>query len=211
MKSDDHQDSKEDDLFAQAMQDVAPLSKGRQQERKATREITDAHLARRDAALGVHDNKVDPNFLTLSEVPPRQPLEYLEWKKDGVQNAVFDRLRRGGYDVEANLDLHRKTVKEARQMVYTFLKVASAKGQRSLLIASGKGEMSSTPGRLKSYLAFWLEEHPEVIAFCSAQRKHGGGCSIRPGAQITREQGTQPRAARPEERRRLARERPYRQ
>lgn len=176
MKSDDQQDphGDEDELFAEAMQDVAPLSKGRQQQRKSQREVTEAHLARRDAALGIGDDRVDPNFLTLGEVPPRAPLEYLEWKKDGVQNAVFDRLRRGGYDIEASLDLHRKTVKEARQLVFNFLKVASGRGQRSLLMSPGKGEISKTPGRLKSYLAFWLEQHPEVIAFCSAQRKHGG-------------------------------------
>jgi DNA-nicking Smr family endonuclease len=174
MMSDDQQDQDEDALFAEAMQDVAPLSKGRQQKRKSAREVTETHLTRRDAALGLNDDREDPNFLTLGEVPPRQPLEYLEWKKDGVQNAVFDRLRRGGYEVEASLDLHRKTVKEARQLVFNFLKVASAKGQRSLLMAPGKGEISPTPGRLKSYLAFWLEQHPEVIAFCSAQRKHGG-------------------------------------
>lgn len=178
MNSDDQdqrdQEPEEEDLFAQAMQDVAPLSKGRQQERRSAREVTEAHLKRRDAALGVNDDRVDPNFLTLADVPLRQPLEYLEWKKDGVQNAVFDRLRRGGYDIEASLDLHRKTVKEARLLVFNFLQVASAKGQRSLLMSPGKGEISKTPGRLKSYLAFWLEQHPEVIAFCSAQRKHGG-------------------------------------
>jgi DNA-nicking Smr family endonuclease len=174
MSPEDQQNPDEEALFAAAMQDVEPLSKGRQQELKSAREITDAHLARRDAALGLNDNSVDPNFLTLGEVPLRQPLEYLEWKKDGVQRAVYDRLRRGGYDVEASLDLHRKTVKEARELVYGFLKAASAKGRRSLLIAPGKGEISKTPGRLKSYLAFWLEQHPEVIAFCSAQRQHGG-------------------------------------
>ena len=37
-----------------------------------------------------------------------------------------------------------------------------------------KGELSRTPGRLKSYLAAWLEEHEQVIAFCSALRQHGG-------------------------------------
>ena len=174
MSSDDQHDQDEDTLFAAAMQDVEPLSKGRPQQLKTAREVTEAHLARRDAALGINDNSVDPNFLTLGEVPARQPLEYLEWKKDGVQRAVFGRLRRGGYDIEASLDLHRKTVKEARDLVFNFLKAASAKGQRNLLIAPGKGEISKTPGRLKSYLAFWLEQHPEVIAFCSAQRKHGG-------------------------------------
>ena len=91
MSSDDQHDQDEDTLFAAAMQDVEPLSKGRPQQLKTAREVTEAHLARRDAALGINDNSVDPNFLTLGEVPARQPLEYLEWKKDGVQRAVFGR------------------------------------------------------------------------------------------------------------------------
>jgi len=168
------EESDEEALFAEAMQDVAPISKGRRRARKISGEVTQAHLQRRDAALGLHQDRVDPNFLTLGEVKPRAPLELLEWKKDGVQNAVFNRLRRGGYPIEASLDLHRKTVKEARKLVFDFVKLASAKGQRSLLMAPGKGELSKTPGRLKSYVAHWLIEHPEVIAYCSAQRQHGG-------------------------------------
>ena len=167
----------EQDLFTQAMQDVAPMTpgaKGRQRELKIQSEVTGAQLQRRDAALGLNNDLVDANFLTLREVPAKQPLEVLEWKKDGVQNAVFAKLRRGGYDIQGSLDLHRKTVKQARQMVFDFLNRASAMDWRNLQIAPGKGEFSATPGRLKSYLAFWLEEHPEVIAFCSAQPKHGG-------------------------------------
>lgn len=164
----------EENLFAEAMQDVAPISKGRRVVSKSGMEVTQTHLQRRDAALGLNDNRVDPNFLTLGEVKPRQPIEYLEWKKVGVQNAVFDRLRRGDYAIEASLDLHRKTVKEARTLVFNFLQLASAKNQRTLLISPGKGEFSKTPGRLKSYVAHWLEQHPEVIAFCSAQKQHGG-------------------------------------
>ncbi len=164
----------DDTLFAAAMQDVAPLAKGRQQALPGAREVTQAQLARRDAALGLEQERLDANFLTLGEVAPRAPLEFLEWKKNGVQNAVFDRLRRGDYALEGSLDLHRKTVAQARVEVFEFLQRTRALGQRHVLISPGKGEISATPGRLKSYLAHWLEQHPEVIAFCSAQRHHGG-------------------------------------
>jgi len=167
-------DDPEEDSFADAMQDVAPLAKGHKQIHKAVAVVTPSHLKRREAALGLNSDPVDPNFLTLAEVLPRAPLEVLEWKKDGVQNAVFDRMRKGGYAHQGILDLHRKTVKEARAEIFGFLKMAQASDWRNLLISPGKGEFSSTPGRLKSYLANWLEAHPEVIAFCSAQRRHGG-------------------------------------
>lgn len=164
----------DEDLFLEAMRDVAPVDKGRRQERKIAAADTPGHKQRREDASGRTKDTVDPNFLTLGEVKPVDPLAHVEWKKEGVQNAVFEKLRRGGYAIEASLDLHRKTVKEARHLVFNFLSAMSARDQRMSLVLPGKGEHSETPGRLKSYVTHWLVEHPEVIAYCSAQKNHGG-------------------------------------
>ncbi len=168
----------EDGLFSSAMADVTPVSKGRQRSNAPAKTPTPGQKQRRLDAENQAKDLADPNFLTLSEVEPVEPLAFLEWKKDGVQVAVFEKLRKDGYGVEASLDLHRKTVKEARELVYRFFANASAKGWRCVLLSPGKGELSKTPGRLKSYLRAWLVEHPEVIAFCSAQRYHGGVGSV---------------------------------
>jgi len=168
-----------DSDFFEAMSDVAPLP-----ERHSRRvdahpgekpvEPTPAQLERREAALGNRQPKVDPNPLTLGEVPQLKPRDMLEWKKDGVQNEVFARLKSARYPIEGSLDLHRLTVKEARAEVHRFFALADAKRWRTVLIAHGRGEYSATPARLKSYLAFWLRELPQVIAFHSADRRHGG-------------------------------------
>ena len=166
----------DEDFFREAMSDVAPLQ-GKQRVRPTGGpiEATPAQLERRESALGNHDRKVaDPNYLTVGEVPQLQPRDILEWKKDGVQNAVFARLKAGKYPVEASLDLHRHTVREARAAVFRFLNLAMAKGWRMVLIAHGRGEHSATPARIKSYVAAWLAEVPEVIAFHSAQNSQGG-------------------------------------
>ena len=179
----DHQmdelEPSEEDVFSQAMADVTPVAKGRQQ-RPSVQQTgpTPGQLKRRADAENTHSEDVDPNYLTLGEVLPVAPLAFLEWKKDGVQQAVFDKLRKDGYGIEASLDLHRKTVKEARLLLFSFLAQASGRGKRCVLISPGKGELSRTPGRLKSYLNAWLMEHKEVIAFCSAQRYHGGVGSV---------------------------------
>jgi len=165
--------------FQDAMSDVAPLP-GRHSRRvdlesaEKPVEPTPAQLERREAALGNRAPKVDPNPLTLGEVPQLQPRDMLEWKKDGVQNEVFARLKSARYPIEGSLDLHRLTVKEARAEVYRFFALADAKRWRTVLIAHGRGEFSATPARLKSYLAFWLRELEQVIAFHSADRRHGG-------------------------------------
>jgi DNA-nicking Smr family endonuclease len=165
--------------FLDAMSDVAPLADkhGRRINPAANdkpAEPTPAQLERRQAALGIKKSNVDLNPLTLAEVPQLQPRDMLEWKKDGVQHEVFSRLKAARYPIEGSLDLHGLTVKEARVEVLRFFNLAEAKRWRTVLIAHGRGERSATPARLKSYLAFWLRELPQVIAFHSADRRHGG-------------------------------------
>lgn len=166
------------DLFAAQMQDVTPLVNPRTDTRKSWQGASAEQLQRRRAAEAFAEDVSEQNFLTLSEVEARQPLEMLEWKQDGVQHAVFSKLRRGGYALEYELDLHQKTVKEAQQAVFKLFQQVRVKNWRCVLISHGKGERSSTPGRLKSYVARWLIDHPDVIAYCSAQRNHGGVGSV---------------------------------
>ena len=170
-----HED--ETDSFASLMQgeDVAPLEPKHKRAKDKKQPIDPkSQQQRRDAAEGKTEDSQDPNFLTLGEVEQVQPLQHVEWRMDGVQHGVFSKLQKGGYPLENSLDLHRHTVKEARQKVFQFLQLVQAKDQRCVIIATGKGEYSKTPGRLKSYTTAWLQAHPEVLAFSSAQKHHGG-------------------------------------
>ena len=91
-----------------------------------------------------------------------------------MQLGVFDKLKRGDYPVEAALDLHHKTVKEARVLVWSFLTDAQSAGYRCVVIAHGRGERSAQPARLKSFALHWLTHLPLAIAFHSAPAKLGG-------------------------------------
>ena len=122
--------------------------------------------------------KKDRNFLTDGEVPPVEPEEILEFKLDGVQPGVYKKLRQGKYGFDYHLDLHRKTVAEARQEVYELLRTAGKAKRRVLLITHGKGIMSNPPARLKSYVNYWLQQVDIVLAFHSAQPQHGGTGSV---------------------------------
>jgi DNA-nicking Smr family endonuclease len=151
--------------FASAMKDVEPLSKGKQTLKPPEPKTADEqHVLR----------KAESNFLTLGEVKLRDPLEVLEWRQDGIQLAVFNKLRKGGYDIARELDLHQRTVKEARGDIYQLINKAHKNNWRCVLISHGKGLRSATPARLKSYVAHWLTQHPLVLAYCSAQRNRGG-------------------------------------
>ena len=166
----------DEDLFRSAMSDVEPLEQKRVTHERGPSEATPAQLERREAALGnrPQDGGADPNYLTLGEVKLLHPRDTLAWKKNGVQEEVFRKLRGGKYPIEARLDLHRLTVKESRAEVFRFIARAQAKGWRTVLISHGRGERSPTPARIKSYVAHWLRQMPEIIAFHSAIQSHGG-------------------------------------
>ncbi len=157
------------------MEDVVPLkpTKVVAPAPPARPQPTGAQVRARENALGLKPAPV-PGELTLGEVPPLQPRDFLEWKKDGVQDLVVDRLRRGHYEPAATLDLHGERIKAARRLVHEFLLRASDASARCVCITHGRGEKSATPARMKSYVAAWLEAHDLVNAFVSAPRHLGG-------------------------------------
>lgn len=165
-----------EDLFREAMSDVVPLAHKRVVPEAERPEPTPAQIERREAAEGRRPGPEaeDPNFLTLGEVTPLHPRDTLAWKKDGVQHAVFAKLKAGRYEIEGRLDLHRHTVREARQAVFEFFAMAQRQGWRTVLISHGRGERSATPARIKSYVAHWLGQLPDINAYHSAADHHGG-------------------------------------
>lgn len=169
----------EDADFLSAMADVAPL---KSRKRIALDVPSDGPTLAQQRRRLAAENEVlpseDPNPFTLGDVPQRDPDEVLEYQKDGIQPRVFSKLRRGGYELEAELDLHRKTVKEAREAVYEFLLAASERGYRSVLINHGRGRESATPAKLKSYVAAWLADFAPVLAYSSAPRQMGGAGAL---------------------------------
>lgn len=170
----------EEALFREAMGDVQPLTDTRSGKKAAERQaaergdLTVGQLQRQKDAVTERDAEGEERIMTLGEVPPVDPQAVLAWKQDGVQQGVFDKLRRGEYAVEAQLDLHHKTVKEARVALWGFLQDAQKNGYRCVSIAHGRGERSATPARLKSFVLHWLTGLPLAIAFHSALARQGG-------------------------------------
>lgn len=163
----------DDNWFAKEVGDVKPL---KAEARVAIRhqDISDlAAAARREAAL--NEPAKDDNFLSDAELPLLDVHYTLSYQGAGVQHGVFRKLKQGSYEHEARLDLHRMTVEQARREVFTFINEAAQLGLRSLLIIHGKGLGSQAQGAvLKSYLNVWLPQLGPVLAFVSAQPRHGG-------------------------------------
>lgn len=161
-------------FFAQEMLDVRPLSRTYESPPQKSRDRPDpGQLYRRQAAqrpLGK-----DENCLTTGFVEFVHPQAVLSFKRGGIQNGVFRKLQQGGYPLEATLDLHLLSVEEARREVFDFIRDCARYGVRTALINHGKGARNKeNPAMIKSYVARWLPQLPEIMAFHSAQKFHGG-------------------------------------
>ena len=85
------------------------------------------------------------------------------------------KLRRGNYPIDARLDLHGLTQAEAHGRLVAFLATAQARGNRCVLVITGRG--LRTGGTLRAMTPRWLEAEPNrgrVLSFAQAQLHHGG-------------------------------------
>ncbi len=99
----------------------------------------------------------------------------LTYRGEGIQDSVWRRLRRGGYHIRAELDLHGLNREAARQQVALFLADCQDRDVRAVRIIHGKGRGSPNTGPvIKALLDSWLRRRKDVLAFCSA-RPHDGG------------------------------------
>ncbi|WP_370249406.1 DNA endonuclease SmrA [Thalassolituus sp.] len=163
----------EDELFLQEMQGVKKLQTPERIQLR--REQSAANTAARRTAAVSSETLKDGNHLRFSYVPRVGPHDVLGFKRPGIQDGVFRKLRLGKYEIEARLDLHRRTIEEARKEVYRFINDCISNDLRSVHIMPGKGDRNEgDPAVLKSYLVFWLEELEDVQAFHTAQTHHGG-------------------------------------
>jgi len=165
----DHNDDFQD--FLQEMGDVKPI-KSDDRVRLDNTQQTLAKQLRREA-IAANQQRLNP--FTMEGVKPVDPLDYLEYKKPGIQDGVYKNLRLGKYDIEQKVSFNGLSLKDASQLLYTKLEAAHQRGVRTLLIQHGKGEQSKPfPALKKSYVKHWLPQLDIVIAFHTAQPQHGG-------------------------------------
>lgn len=151
------------ELFREAMGDVAPLK----QERHAP-----FKPRRRPVPLDLDDGEeADDGFADHHIETP----EFLEFQRPGIQNRLYQDLRRGLIPPEATLDLHGMRVVDARQTLARFLSASLHVRRRCIRIIHGKGRGSADMQPiLKQKVNQWLQQREEVLAFCSAPRWDGG-------------------------------------
>jgi len=164
----------DDEFFQAEMLGVTPLKRDAR-ERLLRKEQEGDGKARRLAAEGEPEGVV--NSFVDEGIEPLDAWYVLAFKRPGIQHGVYKKLRQGRYEIDARLDLHRLSVKQARLDVHSFIQEAMQYGLRTVLILHGKGLRKTEQEKtavLKGYVNRWLQDSEEVQAFHSAQAAHGG-------------------------------------
>jgi DNA-nicking Smr family endonuclease len=103
----------------------------------------------------------------------------ISFRRDGVQDGVMRKLKRGEYRVEEVCDLHGLRVDEAKAHLREFLAAALARQLRCVRVIHGKGKGSGPRGPvLKTAVNMILRKTAPVLAFTSARRVDGGTGAI---------------------------------
>jgi len=165
------------DNFRKQMSDVTPIRTQNRVVLKPRPDQSPGLDARRQAAVSSGEkDRVAP--LSLEHIPPVDPHDILGFVRPGVQQGVYKKLRLGKYSIDARLDLHRMNKVQARNAILQFMGDCMHHEVRCALITHGKGEGRQEPAMLKSCVACWLPDLPEVLAFHSAMPQHGGSGAV---------------------------------
>ncbi|MES2415249.1 MAG: Smr/MutS family protein [Pseudomonadota bacterium] len=105
--------------------------------------------------------------------------EALSFRRPGMGPDVVRKLRRGGWSIQGQLDLHGLRREDAREALAHFIKDAHKMGWRCVRVVHGKG--LGSPGKtpvLKGKVQSWLIQKQEVLAFVQARPAEGGAGAL---------------------------------
>jgi DNA-nicking Smr family endonuclease len=117
-------------------------------------------------------DEVDIDTLLLTD-------DGLSYRRPDIAADVVNRLRRGQWAIQAQVDLHGLRRDEARERIGAFLREARRRGHRCVRVVHGKG--NGSPGRqpvLKAKVQRWLAQSAEVVAFTQASAPQGGAGAL---------------------------------
>lgn len=165
------------DLFLQAVAGVRPMQANNKKQIKSIVNPESQSVKKTENTLNIIDEtafleeigrlKIDTKF--TDDIP----------NEDELQPLAGNRLRqvkRGIVSVSHQIDLHGLTREEAIDELKRFLKSAQIKGQKAVLVITGKGNHSAEEPVLHQAVASWLREAGRtlVIEFSPAPKEMGG-------------------------------------
>jgi DNA-nicking Smr family endonuclease len=110
--------------------------------------------------------------------PPRaQPLPALALGSTAdIDRRTAQRFKRGDMAIEGRIDLHGLTLDQAHSALTAFIRGASARGARCVVVVTGKGKGNAV-GKIRRETPHWLNQSPLralVLAVSEARDRDGG-------------------------------------
>jgi DNA-nicking Smr family endonuclease len=105
--------------------------------------------------------------------------DQLSYRRPGVGLDVTQKLRKGKWSIQKQIDLHGFRSDEAREVLGAFIREAHKHGLRCVRVVHGKG--LGSPGKapvLKDKVHRWLVQKSEVLAFVQAPPAQGGAGAL---------------------------------
>jgi DNA-nicking Smr family endonuclease len=162
-------------LFRRAVADAIPLPPANRAELARPRPKPIARQRLRDEQQVLIDALADPWDWEAAVSTG----EELFFARPGVPTAAVRKLRRGGWVIRGELDLHGHTGDEARVALAAFLNRCMAEDRRCVRIIHGKGHGSKNRlPVLKNKVRHWLMQREDVLAFCQARTVDGGAGAV---------------------------------
>lgn len=183
------QAARDANVFRDSIGDVAPV-KGKGATNRVTHErpapAPVARLTELDEAAVLHESlsdEFDPEALLDTD-------DRLSYRRPGIGIDVLQKLQRGDWVIQKQIDLHGLRREEAREVLSAFLHDAVKQGLRCVRVIHGKGLGSvNREPVLKDKVRAWLAQKSEVIAYCQPAGRDGGS-----GALVVLLQGSQARS-----------------
>jgi DNA-nicking Smr family endonuclease len=139
----------------------------------ARRRATDEEVLQFLEAIGLRA-KPAPTPVIIPP-PPKATMKAAAKGQTGLDGNTKRKLEKGELAPAAKLDLHGLTEAAAHGTLMTFLAAAHRRGDRLVLVVTGKGDTGR--GVLKQMVPRWLDEAPMAKLIADkrwAHRRHGG-------------------------------------
>jgi len=171
--------SDEQELWERLGRTVTPLKKRGERSRRRSASAT---AAKQDTEV---EEPARKKSSAVAPTPQKVPQPRQEPVLAPLEDKLRHRLARGLADVDARIDLHGMRQERAFETLALFLRQAQIRGQRVVLVITGKGSADSERGRgrgvLRQNVPDWLRRpdlRPLVGGFEEANRRHGGAGAL---------------------------------
>ena len=143
--------------------------------RKLTQDKVNLYLQKPKSTPKKHFTHSTEQSFQSTEIGNSVPESISEsWFHHGMQLKLQRKIRMGKLPVDAILDLHGFSQREAVTALQTLLKDSIQTRARFLLIVHGKGYRSKKQAVIRPMVHFWLSEQSAVLAYCPSLAKDGG-------------------------------------